>query len=138
MIKVSCRYLSLSELPETFDTMAYQTMVRPLEYEFSLSRNSVYLVIALLVRKGTTWLYIVLNGSDEEIYFVPAALFSFIDTSIPLGMNVKTIFNPDESFEILPVSLSKIKDWFERYVDGDAQIVEMVKSEILKLSLTES
>ncbi len=129
-MKVSCRYLALSELPGTFDMTAYKEFVRPLDYDFSLVRGADYLVIGVVQRKGTIWLYVVPSNGELELDFVPAALFVFDEAKIPVGMVVRMVNEPRPSLEILPESLARIEGWFERYTDEDEEIVKIIKSEV--------
>ena len=131
MIKVFCQYLSLSELPNNIDLMAYNEFIRPLDYEFSLERGAEYLVIAIVERKGIPWLYVTSNNNgDTEIDIVPAVLFSFDNSSIISGMIIRMTNTPQPSLEILPVRLSSIDNWFERYIDGDDAVIDIIESEI--------
>ena len=129
MIKISCRYLALSELPSTFDVTAYKEFVRPLDYDFGLVRGADYLVIGIVERRGTIWLYVVPNDGEMELDFVPAVLFVFDKAKIPAGMVVKIVNDQHSSLEILPESLASIEGWFERYVDKDEEIVKIIESE---------
>lgn len=130
MIKVSCRYLALSELPSTFDMTAYQEFVRPIDYDFGLARGADYLVIGIVERKRTIWFYVVPHNGDAELDFVPAVLFAFDKAKIPEGMIVRMVNDQQPSLEILPESLASIEGWFERYVDEDEEIVKIIESEI--------
>lgn len=130
MLKVSCRYLTLSEVSSDFDITAYDEFVRPLEYDFGLVRNNDYQVIGVIERKGTPWLYIIPFDGDIELDVVPAVLFSFERAAIPFGMIVRLTSAPQPSLEILPEGLAAVDDWFERYVDGDEGVVAIIESEV--------
>lgn len=128
MIKVCCRHLSLSELSLDIDITTYQDFVRPLDYDFALERGVEYIAIGITERKGTPWLYVVPADGDVELDIVPAALFSFDEAVIPPGMVVRMTTGPHFGLEILPRSLAIIEDWFERYVEGDEDVVATVES----------
>lgn len=128
MTKVVCKHLSLSEICGDVDLSSYKDFVSPFSYEFALDRGAEYLMVAIVERKGGAWLYVA--SADDGIYIVPAALFSFDDSSILSGMVVRMTCTPQPSLEILPASLSRIDGWFERYVGGDQWVIGVVESEI--------
>ena len=133
VIKVHCRYLSLSEIPNDMDLTAYREFVQPLDYDFSLERGTEYLVMAIIERKGTPWLYVVFGDECVELQIVPAVLFSFENFAFPSGMVVRMTNSSQPGLEILPASLSNIDTWFERYVEGDESVTEIIESEIKRL-----
>ena len=128
MIKISCRYISLAEVSDLRAISEYQKMVHPIEYEFDLVRNAGYLVLGILTRVGTPWLYVASTSGDKQLQLVPAALFDFAWQKVPENWVVR--FPEREEIEFLPASLVAIEGWFEKYVDDDANVVKIVEEEI--------
>jgi hypothetical protein len=110
--------------------MPYKELVRPLDYDFGLVLGAEYVVIAIIERNGTLWMYVAPIYGDVELFLVPAGLFSFDSSAIPLGMVVRQVNSKRPSLEILPSSLSRINDWFERYVDDDALVRAVINREV--------
>ncbi|MEQ1561068.1 MAG: hypothetical protein ABL933_19320 [Methyloglobulus sp.] len=135
MIKAYCRYLDLSELTEIMDVSVYQEFVSPINYDFGLTRDTKHLVIGIVERKGTLWLYSTAEDSSKELNCIPAVLFAIERAKIPVGMTVSLINTERSSLEILPESLACIEGWFERYVDEDEEIVKIVESEFARFLL---
>jgi hypothetical protein len=151
MIKLSYRYSTLCEVPGDFNPEAYKTMVNPLEYDFCLDPDVNYLVIGIVVRRGTTWLYVVPENKNKkiscapavllkfyeaqplydikEISIIPAVLFDFCIADIPTGMTVK-VTNNGQYLEILPQRLASIEGWYERYLNDDPEIISIVELEV--------
>lgn len=136
VIRVICRHLSLSEIEDCADLTAYHDIVKPLSLDLCLERNAEYLVMGILERDGTPWVYVVPAEGDIELEIHPAAMFSFDEAPIPPGMIIRISNTPQPSLEIIHQSLSHIDNWFERYIDGDEVVENIIKSEINKFRQT--
>ena len=135
MVKAFCRYSSLADISDDIDVMAYRDFVHPFDYDFNLKCNSEYLVLGIVERKGTLWLYITSLSDGFDVEIVPAVLFYFNRSSIHSGMGVELNYTHQSGLEITPISFSSINCWFEKYIDEDEKAVEIVKSEIQRLRL---
>jgi hypothetical protein len=131
MIRISCRHVALSEIEDLRATNEYEKMVRPLDYEFDLVRNSIYSVLGILTRLGTPWLYVVETRGDRALQLVPGVLFDFDWAQIPEDSLVRLAGRED--IELVPASLANIERWFEKYVSEDPNVVAFVNQEIDRL-----
>ena len=103
-------------------------MVRPLGYEFDLERDAMYLVLGMQTRKGTPWLYAAPPSEDREVQIYPAVLFQFDWATIPPDWQIR--MTREGEIELLPELLAATESWFERYVDGDPRVVEVIEREM--------
>ena len=55
---------------------------------------------------------------------VPGVLFKFAWTSLPVNWQIRIASDGD--VDLLPAKLAAIEGWFERYVNGDAAVVNVV------------
>jgi hypothetical protein len=113
---------------------AYCEFVHPLDYEFDIQRYNEYLVLGVIERKGTLWLYVVPLNDIYDINIVPAVLFYF-DASIS-DMIIKMNDSYYSDIEIIPAVFSNIDNWLERYVEEDEEVTSIVRSEIDRLLLS--
>lgn len=130
MIKLSCSHVALSEITGLRAIDEYEKMVRPLDYEFDLVRNAVYLTLGILTRLGTPWLYVASASGDKQLQLVPAVLFAFHWSKVPENWHVRLV--GQEDIQLLPASLVAIEGWFEKYVNDEAVVVALVEEEIEK------
>ena len=128
MIIVQCRNVALSEIRNLHAIDVYNSLVRPLGYEFALELNAIYAVIGVRTQRGTPWLYATATTGEREVQIVPAALFRFDWQEIPSEWRIRV--TNDGDLDMLPSSLSAIENWFERYVEGDSRIVDLVNREL--------
>ena len=133
MTTISCRHVALSEIEGLRAVDAYEKMVRPLDYEFDLVINATYLVLGILTRLGTPWLYVVATRGDRDLQLVPAVLFNFDWIRIPENWLIRLTGKDD--IELVPASLARIDNWFEKYVNAEASVVAIVDQEIDRLRL---
>jgi hypothetical protein len=110
---------------------AYQNLVRPLDYEFGLSKGREYQIFGLLSRKANAWLYVV--ESDATLLLAPAVLFEVLQPRFPSDMAFRKLADGSSNFEVVPATLLKFEDWFERYANDDAEVCAIVALEIRKL-----
>ena len=128
MIRVQCRHVALSEIRNLRATDEYSMMVKPLSYEFDLERDAVYGVIGVQTRRGTPWLYVTAVTGELEVQIVPGVLFRF-DWWQEVPPDWRVRITRDGDIDLMPTSLAAIDGWFERYVDGDSQIIDIVHRE---------
>ncbi|MFC5475788.1 hypothetical protein [Paraherbaspirillum soli] len=129
MIRISCRNTTLSELSNLYSVESYEQLVHPLDYEFDLIRDAIYVVLGVLVRHGTSWLYVAALNGNQEIQIVPAALFSFTWSQVPTDWTIRITNDRPTSLELLPFALAQIDRWYEHYVDGDETVISLVQKE---------
>jgi len=133
MIAIRCCYSALSELSADANLDVYHQCVRPLDYDFCLDRGKDYLFFGIIWRCEAPWLYVTSMDNSPEVDIVPAVLFPFDCSVTPTGMSVKMTNFPNPQLEILPTAVASIDNWFERYIDEDDEVMEIVKSEINRL-----
>lgn len=131
MIRVFCKFLSLSDLSAKVDVAAYHEFVRPIDYRFSLALDAEYLVVSIVERKGAPWFYVVPAIGDIELNIVPAALFSFDEAIIPPGMVIRKTDSLQPGLEIISANLVGIKNWFEKYIEGDELVLCIIEKEVM-------
>jgi hypothetical protein len=131
-MKLLCCKKSLAEITNLKFKDIYETMVRPLTYEFYITIGNSYNVMGLEMRRGTMWAYVILpshNKEGWEINIIPVALFNVDWQRIPQNWSIRII---DGEINLLPESLSKIDNWFEKYIDDDDKIISLIDKEIKK------
>ena len=129
MVKVVCKYDSIAEIPHLNSKKNYEQIVSPLDYSFSLEKGSLYDLLGITQLSNILHFYFVANGSDE-LDIAPAVLFECDWSKIPENWYLRMNSLHEENFEILPERLSKIDGWFEKYIDEDPEVLEIVKTEI--------
>jgi hypothetical protein len=127
MISVLCQYSVLSELPAEIDLTPYNEFVKPIDYDFSLEPSTYYQVIGFVEWKGTPWMYVT-PRDRSELQIVPAIMFLIETIAIPLGYVVRMTNSSWPCLEILPQKLSEIDNWFERYIDGDEEVLAVIEA----------
>lgn len=124
-MELTCLYTRLSDVPK-INKELYLSCVNSLTSDFHLEISLSYKVIGIEVWKnGIVRLFII--ESDEYSYVirnVPAILFDFTWKRIPSDWMIRV--NTDINLEILPTELTKIDYWFEKYVDDDPIVLEIV------------
>jgi hypothetical protein len=130
VINVLCRNLALSEVGDLRSADEYKTMVRPLDYEFDLVRGAAYLVLGISTRLGTPWLYVASSAGDKQLQLVPAVLFSFDWCEVPKNWSIQIA--GDGCIQLLPTHLAAIKNWFEKYINNERVVVDLIETEILR------
>jgi len=106
-------------------------MVHPLEYDFCLARNADYLVFGLLTQGGTPWLYVVDAVGDTELLFAPAVLFDSNWAQVPENWQMR--LTNRGNLEFLPAALAKIDHWFEKYIDENSVVLQLVEEEVQRI-----
>lgn len=134
MIKALCKYISITEVPNLNSKENYKKIVSPLNYRYSFEKGSLYYVLGITQLSGILNFYLVPDGS-YELDIGPAVLFECSWSKIPENWYVRMSFLQEENFEILPEKLSLIDGWFEKYVDEDPNVLELVKAEIDHMQL---
>lgn len=129
MIKVLCKYISIAEVPNLNSKDNYKKIVSPLDYRYGFEKGILYNVFGIIQSSGILMLYLVQHGT-YELNIGPAVLFECDWSKIPENWYVRMGFLKEESFEILPEKLSSIEGWFEKYIDEDPNVLELVKTEI--------
>ncbi len=124
-MELTCLYTRLSDVPK-INKELYLSCVSSLTSDFHLEISLSYKVIGIEVWKnGIVRLFII--ESDEYSYVirtVPAILFDFTWKRIPSDWMIRV--NTDINLEILPTELTKVDYWFEKYVDDDPIVLEIV------------
>ena len=134
MITVTCRYTSLQDVGSIFSEEVYKEMITPFSYEFDVIPEELYMVLGVLTRLSTPWLYVSLLDGNKEIQLIPAILFDFTWSTIPEDWAIRIDNKDHNSIEILPRKITEIPNWFERYIDDDQEVVDLVINEINKHS----
>jgi hypothetical protein len=133
MLVACSKYQSIADVSSSIDITAYKKFVTPINYDFCIDKNVNHIVFGTIEWDGTPWIYVVPVKGDMELSILPAILFSFKHSEIPSDMILRVTQNQKPSFEILPKSLAEIDHWFERYVDEEKEIVDIVNNEINRL-----
>lgn len=132
-IHIKCTQNSLGQITNLKNVSSYKELVNPLEYEFDLEKEKIYAVIGVEMWKGTPWIYVVphTRQPSDEIQIVPAVFFEFSWQDIPYDWCIKMDKETEDNLEILPKFLASIPHWFEKYVDEDEKVLELIHQEIL-------
>lgn len=129
MFKATCIYKNLTEIPNyTDDLVKYKNFVKPIDYDFGLSLGADYLVMGFFVINEISNIFLVpalaTNSSKIDTLEVALiALFSIHVTKFPENL-VK------HNLEVIPKSFAHIPHWFERYMNEEDMVVEVVEKEI--------
>ncbi len=126
MIKIPCHYTSLEEVKSSLLINYYQDFIRPLDYDFCLLKDHEYILIGFSLRQGTPWVY-VCESYGSNIETIPAILFDFSWEDIPMDWETKIVADVYE-IEILPRSLAGIDHWYEKYIEEDEFVMNVIKS----------
>lgn len=127
MIKVMCKYEKLSDIANLcLDN--YRNDVAPLDYDFYLKAGALYEVLGVTCRSSIPWLYIIRHDENNRIHTLPAVLFDFNWQKVPESWCMRINGPLGENIELLPEKLASIEDWFERYIDEDADILNLLKN----------
>ncbi len=127
MIKATCKYISIAEVPDLESVEPYKKIVNPLDYDFCFLRGASYNVFGILRFSEVLKLYII---ADNEIDIAPAVLFECDWSKLPSHWRLRSGKPYAENFEILPEKLSLVDHWFERYIDEDPEVLKLVNTEI--------
>jgi hypothetical protein len=132
MIKAKCIYQNLTLVPNYSDDLKkYIDVVKPLDYDFGILLGAEYLIVGFSNKMNIPEVFLVpaLATSDYEVdklEIAPLVLFSIYMNEFPNNMVV-------QNSEIIPKTFAKIQNWFELYVDGQKEIVDIVEAEVLRL-----
>ncbi len=112
--------ISMSDLVKPNE---YTDYINPLDYDFHIKRNQEYLIVGAIQRKNSIWLYII---DDDDILIVPQVLFEF--TNYDCSSYVFYIDDNEKSLGVIIKELADIDYWFERYINEDNQIIDIINS----------
>ncbi|AIK97193.1 hypothetical protein [Candidatus Odyssella acanthamoebae] len=126
MIKVICKYARLSDVPNSSALDNYRQDVNPLDYDFYLTGGIFYQVLGVTCRSSIPWLYIVRHDEGNNIDILPAVLFDFDWQKVPKDWYIRINGSTGENMELLPEKLVHIDHWYERYIDEDPAILEII------------
>lgn len=130
MIHVICLGNCLSDIENLMFEEKYRELIKPLNYQFDLLKDKVYRALGVLIRHGTPWLYVTSQEKNVEVQLVPAELFFFEWSQIPSNWLIRILNNSLNSLEILPKALACFDNWYERYIDEDEQILNILLKEV--------
>lgn len=125
-----CLYTKLSEIKGKGDLLEYNANVNPLNYDFGLNVGEDYILLGITQLNSLPYYYIL---SDNEVDIAPALLFEEAQYKIPKDWVIKISPKDFKTLEILPKFLTDIPNWFEKYLDEDDKVLEIVNDEINKL-----
>lgn len=112
----------------------YKQLVHPLSYDFCLVKNHAYIVLEVLLRRGTPWLYVISSDmKDNELQITPDALFSFDWNEIPKDWSIRITGDSRENIEILAKKIASIENWFEKYIDEKNNTLNLINQEIKRM-----
>ena len=123
MIKLLCKYVKISDIPNLYSLDYYKEMVKPLEYDFYLTAGIFYEALGVVVRSGIPWLYVIRHDENFNIDILPAILFDYRWNKVPSGWLMRINGSSKEDIELLPESLTLIENWFEKYTEEDASVL---------------
>jgi len=129
MIRVRCEHLSVAELSPGARRSEYASRVNPIDYDFGLERGVEYVVMGVQLRGAGAWLYIQKPEAHALLSVAPASLFSCDWTSVPRGWSVRVLEGSAGGTELLPTRLARLEGWFERYLEGDAEVAAILADE---------
>lgn len=101
----------------------YADYINPLDYDFYINKEQEYQVVGAVQRKNTIWLYIL---DDENLLIVPSVLFEW--TNEDCSSYIFYIDDNEQSLGVIIKELADIDYWFERYINEDDQVIDIVNS----------
>ena len=125
-IKIKCISTTFQGVNNFQNEKVYYDLVKPIDYDFCLEVGQYYYLLGLITVSGTPWLYVTSCQELSEIRIIPAILFNIDWSLIPNNWCIRLI-ESTKQFEILPNKLAKISNWFEKYVDEDEKILQIVQ-----------
>lgn len=130
MIKATCKYSSIAEIPDLESVENYKKIVNPLDYDFCFTKGASYGVFGIRELFGFFHLYLFSLDGDYEIDTGPAVLFDCDWSKLPENWRFRMGKSHSENFEFLPEKLALIDYWFEKYIDEDPEVLKIVEEEI--------
>lgn len=121
-----CRFLSLLEAGAPMTWRGYEAVVRPLAYEFGLVRGQSYAVLGLLVGRDTSWVFIAERTNEAQVIKVPAPLLEISPCSVPARWRLQAVAGSMGHVELLPLELAVLGGWFEKWANGDLDVLAVV------------
>lgn len=135
MIEAICKSVRLSDALEKDMIHLFSSVVKPLDYEYSLNVGSRYCVIAVEIDDFLNYVYCFNKSNKTSNYtypFVsryPLCLFNIIETEDKSHFD-NVIAGSRIFFQ--EKFLSYYKNWFEAYVDGEPEIESAIRNFVNK------
>jgi len=129
MVKALCKYMAISEIPNLNSKKNYEKIVLPIDYIYSFDKDNLYDILGITQFSGILMFYVVLEGS-YQVDIGPSVLFECDWSKIPENWFARMSCTYEENFELFPEKLSLVDGWFEKYIDEDPDVLELVKAEI--------
>lgn len=102
----------------------YLLDINPIDYDFCIEKNQKYYVIGAFLRGDNIWLYIF---EDDQIRVIPECLFEWRDIRVD-SYQFYLDANQNNSLGVVVKSLAVINYWYERYLNDEPEIVEIINS----------
>lgn len=104
---------------------------RDINYDYSIAVGTSYCILGGFIRDECLFYYVY----DEYVRVLPAILFEIHNYKIDSYMCFFIDKNQNSGIGVTYMSLSKIDYWYERYLDEDESIMEIVDSIVLTFLL---
>jgi len=104
--------------------------INPIDYDFYIEKYHQYCVIGAFFRKNNIWFYVF---DDDEVRVIPGCLFKWDDINVD-SYQFYLDANQNNSLGVIVKSLSGIDYWYERYLNDEKMVIDIIKSTVCGLS----